>query len=255
VPELGVGSSRDIMKGRLVVLGILSRERPDEFVRAKKELKKTALEWMGIAKNEFQLERQELRDAKQLKIEEAQDKGDEKAEEKAKLIKVDTEKLANKRKEVVFAWVDGVFWERWVKNTYRVRVDVDGERVVIVDEDRKLYYDRSPTGNWITPSRTSILETLRDITGKGGPRQVSARSSSAFAFIFNFFYMWTDRPYLAICLLSIAVAGTLYVRRQRRGGYRGTFGGLNGAIGELEKGLGSGGWMGNGNGQLNGKVD
>jgi hypothetical protein len=87
---------------------------------------------------------------------------------------------------------------------------------------------------------------------------VSAKSSSTFAFFFNFIRIWTDRPFFTIILLSIAVAGTMYLRRQRRGGYRGTLGGFNGAIGELEKGLGglaAGGWMGNGGGQVNGKVD
>ncbi|KAF2098854.1 thioredoxin-like protein, partial [Rhizodiscina lignyota] len=236
VPELTAGNSREIMGGRLVVLGILSRDRADEFGRAKKELKSAALEWMDISKSQFQLERQELRDAKQLKIEEAETKGDEKAEEKAKLIKVDTEKLLNKRKEVGFAWVDGVFWERWIKNIYGVRVEVDGERVIVNDEDRKLYYDHTPNGNAITPSRTSILETLRDITDKSSAHLVSPKSSSAFAFFFNFTRIWTDHPFFTIILLSGIVAGTVYSRRQRRSGFRGTFGGLNGAIGEVEKG-------------------
>ena len=41
------------------------------------------------------------------------------------------------RKEVGFAWVDGVFWERWVRTTFGIDVR-EGEKVVINDEDVSL---------------------------------------------------------------------------------------------------------------------
>ena len=79
VPELTASNSREIMDGKLVVLGILSRDRPDEFMTAKKEIKSAAVEWMDKQTHLFQLERQELRDAKQLRIEEAEDRNDQRA--------------------------------------------------------------------------------------------------------------------------------------------------------------------------------
>jgi protein disulfide-isomerase len=80
----------------------------------------------------FQLERQELRDAKQLRIEEAEDRNDQRALRAAKSIRINMDEI--ERKGVGFAWVDGVFWERWIRTTYGIDVK-DGERVVINDED------------------------------------------------------------------------------------------------------------------------
>lgn len=133
VPELTASNSRDIMDGRIVVLGVLSRERPDDFAVAKKELKNAALEWIDKETVKFQRERQELRDAKQLRIEEAEDRNDQRALRAAKSIRIDMDKTDHK--EIGFAWVDGVFWERWVRQTFGVNVAKDGERVIINDED------------------------------------------------------------------------------------------------------------------------
>lgn len=132
VPELTAANAREIMDGRLVVLAILSRERSDEFVIARRELKQAALEWIDKETQAFQLERQELRDAKQLRIEEAEDRNDQRALRAAKQIRIDMDEID--RKQVGFAWVDGVFWERWIKTTFGITVK-DGEKVVINDED------------------------------------------------------------------------------------------------------------------------
>jgi protein disulfide-isomerase len=133
VPELTATNAEDIMGGKYVVLGILSRARSDEFVIAKRELKNAALEWIDKETNARHLERQELRDAKQLRIEEAEDRNDQRALRSAKQIRVNVDELD--RPQVTFAWVDGVFWERWIKTTYGIDVNHDGERVVINDED------------------------------------------------------------------------------------------------------------------------
>jgi len=133
VPELTASNSREIMDGKLVVLGILTRERPDEFLMGKKEIKSAALEWMDRQTATFQRERQELRDAKQLRIEEAEDRNDQRALRAAKSIRINMDK--SEQKEVGFAWVDGVFWERWVRTTYGIEVSKDGEKVIINDED------------------------------------------------------------------------------------------------------------------------
>lgn len=132
VPELSASNARDVFDGRYVVLGILSRQRPDEFKESKRELKEAAIEWMDKQTQLFQLERQELRDAKQLRIEEAEDRNDQRALRQAKSRTVSISE--EDKKQVGFAWVDGVFWERWVRTTFGVDVK-NGERVVIHDED------------------------------------------------------------------------------------------------------------------------
>jgi protein disulfide-isomerase len=156
VPELTASNAKEIMHGKLVVLGILSRDSPD-FAVYKKEIKNAALEWIDKQSQAFQLERQELRDAKQLRIEEAEDRNDQRALRAAKSIRINMDDI--ERKEVGFAWVDGQFWERWVKTTFGIRV-VEGERVVINDQDNHRYWENTMTGNPIVPSRTSIIETL-----------------------------------------------------------------------------------------------
>lgn len=133
VPELTASNSREIMDGKLVVLGVLSRERPDEFIMAKKEIKSAAMEWMDKQIKNFQAERQELRDSKQLRIEEAEDRDDQRALRAAKSIRIDM--YTTKQKEVTFAWVDGVFWDRWIRTTYGIEVARDSEKVIINDED------------------------------------------------------------------------------------------------------------------------
>ena len=133
VPELTATNAKDIMTGRYVVLGVLDRGKPDDFLQSRRELKNAALEWMDKQTQLFQLERQELRDSKQLRIEEAEDRDDQRALRQAKSIVISiTEE--DFRKGVNFAWVDGVFWERWLRSTYGIDVS-KGERVVINDED------------------------------------------------------------------------------------------------------------------------
>lgn len=173
VPELTASNAREIMDNRLVVLGILSRDRPEEFVIAKREIKNAALEWIDKQTQAFQLERQELRDAKQLRIEEAEDRNDQRALRSAKSIRINMDDI--ERKEVGFAWVDGVFWERWIRTTYGISIR-DGERVVVNDEDNKRYWDNTMTGNPIVPSRTSILETLPRIIAN--PPKISPKSTT-----------------------------------------------------------------------------
>ena len=132
VPELTVSNSREIMSNKYVVLGILSRERADEYVLDKREMKSAALDWMEKQTHAFQQERQELRDAKQLRLEEAEDRGDDRGKRQAKAIRINIRE--DDKKQVGFAWVDGVFWQRWLRTTYGVDVK-NGHRVIINDED------------------------------------------------------------------------------------------------------------------------
>lgn len=133
VPELNANNAKDILNGHFAVLGILDRSRPDEFLQSRRELKNAALEWMDKQTQLFQLERQELRDSKQLRIEEAEDRDDQRGLRQAKSMVISITEDSF-RKGVHFAWVDGVFWERWLRSTYGIDV-TKGERVIINDED------------------------------------------------------------------------------------------------------------------------
>jgi protein disulfide-isomerase len=132
VPELTASNAREVMDGRIVVLGMLNRANEDSFQEAIREMKSAASEWMDKQVQLFRLERQELRDAKQLRIEEAEDRNDERALRNAKNIRINMNR--SDRKEVTFAWVDGAFWQRWIRTTYGIDVK-DGDRVIINDED------------------------------------------------------------------------------------------------------------------------
>jgi len=243
VPELTAQNAREIMDRKVVVLGILSRERSDEFLIAKREIKNAALEWMEREQNAVRLERQELRDAKQLRIEEAEDRNNEKALRAAKAIRINIEDA--ERPEVGFAWVDGVFWERWIRTTFGIDVK-DGERVVINDEENRRYWDQTSTGNPIVPSRTSILETLPK-TLKNPPTLTPKSSNSAFShFFWSIKTTFTRHPIVSFLGLAAACAVAVVLGRKARRG-------SSGGIWLDEKGGPFGGILGNTSG--GGKVD
>lgn len=237
VAELTAANAHEVMDGKLTVLGILSRERSDEFSIAMRELKNAASEWMDKQEQAFKLERQELRDAKQLRIEEAEDHEDTRGLNRAKAIKINMAEIP--RKQVAFAWVDGQFWERWIKTTFGVNVK-DGERVIINDEDvsisrprtyacnanfllqRRHYWDVTVTGNPIVPSRTSILETLPRIISTPPKLTPKAIGSSFSHFWFSVRKAISGHPMASLVLLvACGACITLYTlfRGGRGGGY------------------------------------
>jgi protein disulfide-isomerase len=130
VPELSAANSHEVMQGRTVVLGILDRTLKD-FEQTKQKLKTAALEWLDVRASEDKAEKEELREQKESKIEQAEEKGDKRAIEKAKGIQV----VVKPKKEVGFAWVDGVFWSRWCRGTYGVDVRETGPRFIINEQD------------------------------------------------------------------------------------------------------------------------
>jgi protein disulfide-isomerase len=132
VPELTASNAQEIMDGKFVVLGLLSRRRSDDFKQSKRELKEAALEWMDKQVQLFRLERAELRDSKQLRIEEADDRNDQRALRAAKNMRITIRE--DDKKQVAFAWVDGDFWERWLRTTYGIDVETS-DRVIINDQD------------------------------------------------------------------------------------------------------------------------
>lgn len=219
VPELTATNAREIMDGKVVVLGILKRDDPEAFAVATREMKSAASEWMDKQIQLFQLERQELRDAKQLRIEEAEDRNDQRALRAAKSIHVNMDRAD--RKEVTFAWVDGAFWQRWVRTTYGIDVK-DGERVIINDEDNRRYWDITSTGNPILPSRTSILETLNKITAPTPKIKPKLTISAIEKVFFDIKMTFVEHPYLSTgCVLgmTLGVASWMRGRYRRTGGH------------------------------------
>jgi protein disulfide-isomerase len=135
VPELTAATATEIMQGKIVALAVLSRGQDALFASSQREIKSVANDWMDREIQEFQRERKKLRDAKKMRIDEAEDRNDQRAVRNAKNIRIDMHQT--KHKDVAFAWVDGVFWLRWLKTTYGVDVH-QGERVIIIDEDVSL---------------------------------------------------------------------------------------------------------------------
>ncbi|KFX87275.1 hypothetical protein V490_08395 [Pseudogymnoascus sp. VKM F-3557] len=214
VPELLPGNAREIMDGKLVVLAILTRDRQDEFKSAKNEIKSAAIEWMDKQIHAFQLERQEYRDAKELRIKEAEAKDDQRAVRAAKSIRIDMNR--SNRKEVTFAWVDGVFWERWIRTTYGINI-ADGEKVIINDEDNRRYWDTTINDNPIIPSRTSILETIPKVITSPPKIKPKYTISSLSKVFFDIRRGAGAHPLLTIGLVvAIIVAAVGFGRKSRR---------------------------------------
>lgn len=212
VPELTAANANEIMQGKYVVLGILSHKRSDEFRLGKAELKNAALEWMDKQTQLFRLERQELRDAKQLRIEEAEDRDDQRALRSAKSMHINIRE--EDKKQVAFAWVDGDFWDRWLRTTYGIDVK-DGERVIINDEDNRRYWDTTSSGANIMPSRTSILETIPLVISD--PPKLRSRSTIGF-FEATFFHtksFISSHPILSI-IIFVAFFITAFISYRKR---------------------------------------
>ncbi|KAJ5273104.1 hypothetical protein N7478_008229 [Penicillium angulare] len=203
VPELTAANAEEIMNGKFVVLGILSRRRSDDFKQSKRELKEAASEWMDKQIQLFKLERSELRDSKQLRIEEADDRDDQRALRAAKNMRITIRE--DDKKPVHFAWIDGDFWERWLRTTYGIDVS-NGDRVIINDEDNRRYWDLASSGAPIMASRTSILETIPLVISS--PPKLSPKSTIGTIESF-FFYtrsFLSSHPILFFILLGLTVA-------------------------------------------------
>ncbi|KAI1775026.1 thioredoxin-like protein [Hypoxylon cercidicola] len=221
VPELTASNAREIMDGKIVVLGILNREDQETFLSAKREMKSAASEWMDKQIQYFQIERQNLRDAKQLRLEEAEDRNDQRALRAAKSIRINMD--MSDRKEVTFAWVDGVFWQRWIRTTYGIDIK-DGERVIINDEDNRRYWDMTITGSPIVPSRVSILETISKVTSSPPLIKPKLTISSFEKIFFDIRVTFSEHPYLSFgCIAGIAMGAASWFRgrlRRNRGHFR-----------------------------------
>ncbi|KAI6785102.1 uncharacterized protein J7T54_006744 [Emericellopsis cladophorae] len=257
VPELTAANAKQIMDDKIVVLGILKRDDATGFPTALKEIKLAANEWMDRQILEFQLERKKLRDAKQMRIEEAADRGDERALRNAKLTRIDMNEHA--KKEVGFAWVDGVFWQRWIRTTYGIDVVQDGERVIINDQDVRFsslvpyrrmsstdllsqsrqYWDQTATGNYIMVSRTAISESLDKIVY--GPSTIKAKLTVSLIekFFLDIRKTFVRHPYLSVGSVGgLLLAAWIWLRgrvRRSKGHFR-----LDEPVHGMKDGLGLG---------------
>jgi protein disulfide-isomerase len=220
VPELSAANSHQVMQGRTVVLAILDRTLKD-FEQTKDKMKAAALEWLDVRAAEDKAEKQDLREKKESKIEEAEEKGDKRAIEKAKGIQV----VVKPKKEVGFAWVDGVFWGRWCRGTYGVDVRETGPRIIINEQDvyslfvlthrqEKRYWDVNLQGKSIQPTTENIIETLQAVLAnppKIKPISTVGRLETMYRAVIAFI---RSHPYgLASCVAFIVLAAALWVRR------------------------------------------
>ncbi|KAH7150003.1 hypothetical protein B0J13DRAFT_471789 [Dactylonectria estremocensis] len=213
VPEMTATNARQIMEHKMVALAVLNRDDADRLKNSITELKTAASDWMDRQVQEFQLERTRLRDSKQMRIEEAEERGDQRGLRNAKAIKIDMDSAA--RQEVAFAWVDGVFWARWLRKTYGIDVK-DGERVIINEEDRKRFWDSTSTGNHIMVSRTSIMETLDKVVYGPNPITTKYTISSFEKFFFDIKMSFVDRPFIS-CGIVVAIIYGVYSWFRGRG--------------------------------------
>ncbi|KAI2623686.1 thioredoxin-like protein [Xylaria nigripes] len=215
VPELTASNAREIMDGKIVVLGILNRDNKESFNGALHEIKEAANDWMDKQIQAFQIERQNLRDAKQLRLEEAEDRSDQRGVRAAKNIRINMD--WSDRKEATFAWVDGTFWQRWIRTTYGIDIK-DGDRVIINDEDNRRYWDQTINGYNIVPSRVSILETLSKVTSNPPIIKPKLTISSFEKIFFDIKMTFVEHPYLTIgCIAGVGFGVISWYRgRQRR---------------------------------------
>lgn len=163
VPQLTPQTADAIFQRQLVVLGFLDTRDPVKAEAAVRELRMAARELQVILESEEREELVELRREKQARVDRARDRGDEKAEEMANQIRVEI----SQRDPVGIAWVDGVFWDRWIKMRYGAGA-ADGSaqlnnRVVINDEINGRYWDRTLGGSRLSASSYSIIETLEAV--------------------------------------------------------------------------------------------
>lgn len=228
VPELSTANSHEIMHNRLIVLAVLDPASTD-FTDQRAVIKGTAYEFTDKRAMEAQAEKQLQRDKKQSKIDEAEKKGDSKAVEHAKGIHV---KLAD-RQEIGFAWVNGIFWEKWLAVSYQIDVARDGAKVIIYDEDSKRYWDVDTKGKPIAFDKQVILDTIAVIIASPGKIRAKSTKNSLEAAYYAARQASTGHPMTFSALAFLSVIGLVIALLRRRGKRRSSGGG---GAGDKEKG-------------------
>lgn len=159
VPQLTPVNAKEIFnRAKYVVLAVVDPRNQKDKETALREVKATAVKYLDDTAKEDKEELLELRAKKILKVEEAKDKGDEKAVKAAEKIKVNI----GSKPVVAFAWIDGVFWERWLKTRYGF--DFDNRKPIIInDQSGRRYWDSKADGRKIPASRSQLLDVLEQV--------------------------------------------------------------------------------------------
>ncbi|EIM85449.1 thioredoxin-domain-containing protein [Stereum hirsutum FP-91666 SS1] len=123
----------------------------------------------------------------------------------------DSEKTVGER-AVVFTWMDGQRWAKWLKSMYGVS-EVGG--VVIADHGKLLYFDTEPTGKKTSLTTESIFASLQGVmSGKTSPknsenmiermaRYLNDKLTSVESVI-------KDHPKMTIFIFMVAIVGLIY---------------------------------------------
>lgn len=245
VPELSAENSHEIMQNRIVVLAALDPES-STFEADRAVLRETAHDYIDQRASEDQSEKQSLRDKKQLKIEEAEKKGDTRAIENAKGIQV---KVPD-HQEVGFAWVNAVFWKKWLAAAYSINVEKNGRKLVINAEDKKRFWDTDAKGQPIPLSKSAILEVIQIVTSNPSKLASKSTKNSLEAAYYAARRASTGHPYIITCLLISLVAAILLILTRKKSHYR------SGSPNGMDREKASGGYHGlgisgtNGNGKF-----
>jgi protein disulfide-isomerase len=159
VPQMTPMNAKEIFDhAQYVVLALVDARDPSRKARAITEMKASALKYLDDIKKEYQEELMDLRAKKQLKIDEAVDIGDERAEEHAKEIRI----KVTPKPVVGFAWIDAVFWQRWLRNRYGFE-SIDNTVVVINHQSGGKYWDTNGGGGHIEASRSQLVDTIEAV--------------------------------------------------------------------------------------------
>ncbi|KAA8900305.1 hypothetical protein TRICI_006223 [Trichomonascus ciferrii] len=220
VPQLTPANAHDVFSySQYVVVGVMDPREQKPWATALKELRATALKFQDKASRDAADEIEDLRAKKQVKIDEARDKGDKMAEKNAKKIKV----LVSDKPKVGFAWIDGVFWERWIKSKYG-HDSASKPRVIVNDEAGGKFWDVNIRGRYIDASRSQILESLEFILNDSPqlrPKALRNSYKGYYVMLKEFVLRWwhvTIIISLILCLVHTS-------RGRRRGGFRRLTGG------------------------------
>lgn len=211
VPQLTPSTYKDIFSNSKVILAILDPREEEATTSAMKELRAAAMEIQDIMAKAEREELDELRKKKQIKIDEARDKDDKGAEERASTIRVEVKG----REPVSVAWIDGIFWERWVKGRYG---SFDGHaRVVINDERGGKFWDRTESGDILVPSRSSILETLEAVTLPSPSIKAVSLHNSVLVYLSETKENLVAHKTFYLIVVGVILFGTWYRRYYSRG--------------------------------------
>ncbi|BFZ53603.1 hypothetical protein PYCC9005_000631 [Savitreella phatthalungensis] len=183
VPELTPENSHEITGGgKLVVLAALDPSSPD-FASDKAAVRDAAEQFAERRAAEEAEDKRRGRVRKQKQLDAARKNQDYDSEYDAKHRRVDVER----RPAVGFAWVDGVFWDKWLKAAFRIDIvsstdlastsspqDTRPTRAAIIinDEDNQRYWDLDLHNQPFQLTTTAILDALQEVVGTGPPPKI-----------------------------------------------------------------------------------